>query len=515
MTDAGVVFKNADVITMDPNRPSARAVAVQDGRILTVGSRSDIDPLAGPNTRIMDCAGGTLIPGLIDAHCHIFSFLRKQLTLDLGGPHIRSIADIQAALRRQAESTLPGCWINGAGYSDFHLAEKRHPTRGELDAAAPHHPVIISHRSLHACVLNSRALELAGIGMASPEPPGGSIQRDIHTGEPDGVLYDMLGYIRYQVMPPLSEDELTAGLSTANRQFLAAGLTSLQDATVTNGFDRWQLYRRFQEKGLFQPRIYLMTGADRMSDFLAAGLDFRAGDDSLRLGGLKIVLGEATGRLFPSQPDLDRLVLDVHRSGGQVAIHAVEPSTIEAALLSLEKAQAQFPRLAARHRLEHCAEAIPPLFERIRRLNPVISLQPPFLYYSGERYLSLVTPENIPYLYRIKSFLEAGLTVAAGSDNPVVPHNPFVGLQAAILRTTDMGHVIAPHECISPLQALALYTTHAARASFDEDVKGSLSPGKLADLVLLNRSPLNVSPERIGEIKVLKTFIGGRLVWEA
>jgi predicted amidohydrolase YtcJ len=515
MTDAGVVFKNADVITMDQNHPTARAVVVQDGRILAVGLPEDVDPVVGPATHFVDCAGGTLIPGLIDAHCHIFSFLRKQLTLDLGGPQIHSIADIQAAVRRQAEITPPGRWINGSGYSDFSLAEKRHPTRWELDAAASDYPVIISHHSLHACVLNSRALALAGIGTATPEPPGGSIQRDIHSGEPDGVLYDMLGYIRYRVMTPLSEDELTAGLTAANRQFLAAGLTSLQDATVTNDLARWQLYQRFQEKGLFQPRIYLMTGADRMSGFLTAGLDFRAGDDSLRLGGLKIVLGEATGRLFPSQPDLDRLVLDVHRNGGQVAIHAVEPSTIDAALIALEKAQTRFPRPAARHRLEHCAEAIPPLFERIRRLNPVISLQPPFLYYSGERYLSLVTPENIPYLYRIKSFLEAGLTVAAGSDNPVVPHHPMIGLQAAILRITDQGHIIAPHECISPLQALALYTTHAARASFDEDVKGSLTPGKLADLVLLDRSPLTVSPERIGEIKVLKTFIGGRLVWEA
>ncbi len=515
MASAAFVFHRATVITMDPACPAARSLAVQDGRVLAVGDPGDVDPVLGPATRIIDCAGGTLIPGFIDAHCHIFSFLRQQLTLDLSGPSIRSITDIQAVVRRQAEVTPPGRWINGSGYSDFNLAEKRHPTRGELDAAAPDHPVIISHRSLHACVLNSRALELAGIGMATPEPPGGFIQRDIHTGEPDGVLFDMLGYIRYRVMPSLAEDELTAGITVANRQLLAAGLTSLQDATVTNDIARWQLYHRFQEKGLLLPRVYLMSGADRMPGFRDAGLDFRAGDDSLRMGGLKIVLGEATGRLFPAQPDLDQLVLDVHRRGGQVALHAVEPGTIEAALIALEKAQGQYPRPAARHRLEHCAEAVPGLFDRIRALNPVISLQPPFLYYSGERYRALVPHNNLPYLYRIRSFLDAGLTVAAGSDNPVVPHHPLTGIQAAVLRTTNMGHVIAPHECIPPYQALALYTSLAARASFDEDIKGSLTPGKLADFVLLDRNPLTVPPERISEIKVLRTYIGGRLAWEA
>lgn len=515
MMNADLVFKNAEVITMDSRQPAARSAAVRDGRILAVGSPQDVDSTAGPATRTVDCAGGALIPGFIDAHCHIFSFLRKQLTLDLGVPHIRSIADIQAALRCQAERTPPGRWINGSDYSDFNLTEKRHPTRWELDAAAPHHPVIISHRSLHACVLNSRALDMAGIGIASPEPPGGLIQREVNTGEPDGVLFDMLGYLRYKVMPPLSEDELSAGITAANRQFLAAGLTSLQDATITNDFARWQLYRRFQEKGLLKPRVYLMTGADRLAGFRDHGLDFRAGSDTLRLGGLKIVLGEATGRLYPAQPDLDRLVLEIHRAGGQVAIHAVEPATIEAALTALEKAQAEYPRPPARHRLEHCAEAVPTLFERIRKLQPVISLQPPFLYYSGERYLSLVVPENVPYLYRIKSFLEAGLTVAAGSDNPVVPHQPLTGLQAAVLRTTDKGRVIAPYECISPHAALSLYTSHAARASFDEEIKGTITPGKLADLVLLDRNPLTVPPERISEIKVLKTYIGGRLVWEA
>jgi predicted amidohydrolase YtcJ len=514
MAAAEIILSNANAITMDPSRPSVREVAIANGYITGVGDRAEIESLIGPGTRFIDCEGKTLVPGFNDAHCHIFSFIRKQLTLDLSYPGVKSITDIKEIVRRKAGDTPPGQWINGSDYSDFHLAEKRHPNRCDIDEVAPRHPVILSHRSLHACVLNSRALELAGIDIATPEPPGGMIQRDVKTGEPDGVLFDMLGYIRYKVMPPLTGQELEQGIIAAGRNFTSFGITSLQDATVTNDVKRWRTYKRFKEKGLLKSRVYLMTGMDRLREFRDAGLNFRSGDDSLRVGGLKIVLGEATGKLFPSQPVLNRIVLEAHREGCQLAIHAVEPSTIEAALIAYENAVAGFPSLH-RHRLEHCAESIPPLFERIKKLGTIISMQPPFLYYSGERYLALVKPENVRWLYRVKSFLEAGITVAAGSDNPVVPNNPLVGIQSAVLRRTDAGNIIAPEECISPRDALSLYTTGAAYASFDEKVKGSITPGKLADLVLLSADPTAVPFDAIGEIKVLRTMIGGEVVWES
>jgi predicted amidohydrolase YtcJ len=514
MVAADLVLKNTNIITMNPGQPFARLAAIRGDQIIFVGRDEDIESVTGPGTQIIDCENMTLIPGFNDAHCHIFSFIRKQLTLDLSYPAVKSIAEIKEAIRLKAAITPPGQWINGSDYSDFDLVEKRHPTRWELDEVAPYHPVILSHRSLHGCVLNSQALMLAGIDIATPEPPGGSIHRDIPSGEPDGVLVDLLGYIRYKVMPPLSDSDLEQGITMADRNFVSLGITSLQDATVTNDVKRWQTYKRFKEKGLFRSRVYLMTGTDRLAEFRTAGLDFRTGDDSLRMGGLKIVLGEATGHLFPAQPDLNRIVLEAHRSGCQVAIHAVEPPTIEAAIQALEYAVSQYPDLNSRHRIEHCAESIPALFERLVRLGVVVSLQPPFLYYSGERYLALVKPENIPYLYRVKSFLEAGLDVAAGSDNPVVPNNPLVGVQAAVLRQTAGGRIIAPEERVSPHQALALYTSNAAYASFDEKVKGKIVPGQLADFVLLNADPTRVPAEQISGIKVRKTFIGGKVVWE-
>ena len=336
-----LILKNANVITMDPAHPRARFVAIAGDRIAYTGGEADLEGPIGPGTSVIDCDGRTLIPGFNDSHCHIFSFIRKQLTIDLSYPAVRSISDIKEAIRRKVSTTPPGRWINGSDYSDFYLAEKRHPTRHDLDEVSPNNPVVISHRSLHGCVLNSLALELAGIRMDTPEPPGASIHRDATTGEPDGILFDMLGYIRYKVMPPLSESELEQGISAANEAFLSLGITSLQDATITNEVGRWNIYGRFKEKGLLKSRVYMMTGAEQIAHFREAGLDFRSGDDSLRMGGLKIVLGEATGQLFPSQPDLNRYVLDAHRAGCQVAIHAVQPTTVEAALNALEHAVGQ------------------------------------------------------------------------------------------------------------------------------------------------------------------------------
>ena len=514
MVAAALILKNANVVTMEPASPPASLVAVKDSKILYVGGDRDIEPLIGPGTKVIDCGGKTLIPGFIDSHCHIFSFLRNQLTVDISPAAVHSIEDIKAAIRRKVAVTPPGQWINGSDYTEFYLADKRNPNRWDIDEVAPDHPIILSHRSLHACVLNSKALELAGITNESPEPPGGSIHRDPNTGEPDGLLFDMLGYIRYRVMPPMSDAELEKGAADINRIFLSQGITSLQDATVSNEVGRWQTYRRLQEKGILRSRIYLMTGIEHLKEFRDAGIGFRSGDDALRMGGLKIVLGEATGHLHPSQPDLDRYVLEAHREGCQVALHAVQPTTIEAAIKAIEYAVSELPDMSHRHRLEHCAECSPLLFERVVKLGAVISMQPPFLYYSGERYLAQIPADEIRWLYRVKSFLDAGMAVAAGSDTPVVPNNPLVGVCTAVMRKAATGQVLAPEERVSPLQALALYTKNAAFASFDEKVKGNITPGKLADLVLLSDNPLIVEPEQIKEIKVEKTIIGGEVVWD-
>ena len=515
MPIADIILKNANVLTMDAGQPAAGLVAITGDKILLVAGREELESVTGAKTRIVDCQGKTVVPGFNDAHCHIFFLIRKQLSIDLSPSSVSSISDIKAAIRHQAQNTPPGKWLTGAGYNEFYLAEKRHPTRWDIDEVAPHHPVVLTHCSLHAGVLNSRALSLTGITRETPEPPGGLIDRDPSSGEPTGVLFEMLDYVRERVLPPLSEEEVAQGIALANRRYLSLGITSLQEATIGNGFSHWQAFHQFEDTGKLKSRLSMMFGAEALSQFQEAGLAPGYGDSQLRLGGVKIILSETTGQLYPPQSELNQRAFNVHRAGFQLAIHAIEQSTVEAAITALEYAHSHLPQPGRRHRIEHCAECPPHLLKRLSKLQAVVVPQPPFLYYSGERYLVELTSNQLQWLYRIKSFHDSGLIVAGSSDSPIVPNNPLVGIYAAVTRQAESGQQLLPAECISPGQALAMYTINAAYASFEEGIKGSITPGKLADIVVLSGDPIKSPPEQIKEIKVEMTIIGGKVVWEA
>ncbi|MFC1914287.1 amidohydrolase [Chloroflexota bacterium] len=515
MPVADLILKNARVITMDSRQPAAEAVAISGDRLQVVGSNDGLESVTGTRTRIIDCEGKTLLPGFNDAHCHLFSLIRKLLSVDLSPPAISCIADIKEAIFRKAQGTPAGKWLSGTGYNEFYLAEKCCPTRRDIDEVAPNHPVVLSHRGLHACVFNSAALSLAGITIETPDPPGGIIDRDLDTGEPTGVLYEMLGYVRERVLPSLSDEELNEGITLANKHYLAKGITSLQEATVSNDYRRWQTLRGLKQGSKLKSRVYMMLGAQAQNEFLEAGLTTGCGDGNLRLGGVKIMLSEATGQLQPPQSELNRQVLESHRDGFQLAFHAIEENTVAAAITALEYLSSQCRLFGRRHRIEHCSECPPSLLERLSMLPVAVVTQPPFVYYSGERYLATVAPSQLPWLYRIKSLLDSGLVVAGSSDSPIVPDNPLVGIYAAVTRTAESGQRVLPHEGVSASRALALYTANAAYASFEEGIKGSIAPGKLADMVVLSDDPTRVLAEGIKDIKVEMTILGGRVVWEA
>ncbi|MFC2004436.1 amidohydrolase [Chloroflexota bacterium] len=514
MPIADLILKNANVLTVDPGQPTAELVAIIGDKILLVDGNESLESVRGAKTIVIDCQGKTVVPGFNDAHCHIFSFVRKLLSIDLNPSSVSSISDIKAVISYKALNTPSGQWITGTDYNDFYLAEKRHPTRRDIDEVAPYHPVVLCHRSLHACVLNSLALSLANITRETSEPPGGLIDRDLDTGEPTGLLFEMLGYIRDKVMPPLSEVDLTNGIVLANQHYLSQGITSLQEATVTNSIGQWQRFRCLKDTSQLKSRVYMMIGTETLGQFQESGLTSGSGDSQLRLGGVKIILSEATGQLYPPQPELNQQVLNAHRAGFQLAIHAIQQSTVEAAITALEYAHDQLPQ-AGRHRIEHCSECPPHLLKRLKELQAVVVTQPPFLYYSGERYLVTVPTDLQRWLYRINSFLNNGLVVAASSDSPIVPDNPLVGIYAAVTRQAESGQQLQPRERIPASQALAMYTINAAYASFEESIKGSITPGKLADMVLLSDDPTKVPPEQIKNIKVEMTIIGGEVVWEA
>ena len=512
-TYADLILENGNITVPEPGIPGTASVAVRGDSIWLIGNEQEIGQVKGRSTKVIDCRGKTLVPGFNDAHCHLFSYVHKLLSLDLSPAAVRSITDIKEVVRRKAQTIPEGTWISGTDYNEFYLQEKRHPTRQDLDEAAPNHPVVLSHRSLHACVLNSLALRLAGITNESEAPEGGIIERDLNTGEPNGILFEMLGHLREKVIPPVDKAELDRGLAEANRRYLSLGITSIGEATHSNDFERWQFYRQMKKSGIIKSRIYMMWGPASMKQFKEAGLTTGSGDSQLRVGSLKIMLSEATGKLYPSQTELNEVVLEATEAGFQVAIHAIERNSVEAAIIALERAQKQYPIIERRHRIEHCSECPPELSRRLSLLKSVVVSQPSFVYYSGERYLVQVSPETQKWLYAFKSMLDYGVVVAGSSDSPVVPNNPLAGIYAAVTRRAESGQVVSGKEAISAGQALNMYTRNAAYATFEEKIKGSLVPGQKADIVVLSHDPLNTDFTRLKDIAVEMTLIGGDLVY--
>jgi len=243
-------------------------------KFLGVGLKERINDFTGPGIKLVDCGGKTMVPGFNDAHCHIFSFMRTLTSVDLSQPQIKSIRDIQAVIKEKAGKSPPVDWITGTDYNEFYLAEKRHPTRWELDEVA--RTIRYSVSPLFTRLrLEQQGTALAGITIETPEPPGTMIGRDVERGgEPNGFLVEMLGYIREKVMPPISGEELDHSIKLANREYLSRGLTSLQDATVVNDLKRWRYYHHFKERSLLKSRVYMMIGTETMKEFQAAGLSF-------------------------------------------------------------------------------------------------------------------------------------------------------------------------------------------------------------------------------------------------
>jgi len=531
MFHADTVFWHGHIITLDPARPTAEALAAWGGRIIAVGSDEDLYPLIGRRTKTIDLQGYTVIPGFHDAHCHILLF-----GLGLVAVNVRaatSISDIVSAVATRIRSATPGQWIRGGGYNENKLAERRHPTRADLDPVSPDNPVFLSHISGHMAVANSRALALAGITCDTPDPEGGLIDRDEH-GEPTGLLKETAQELIKKVLPPYTLAETKAALAAAGRHMAAEGITSAQDAWA--GWIAPEEFRAYQEasaEGLLPQRVRLMVDVEQLTvkegrfDF-AFGLHNGFGNDRLRLGAIKLFLDgsligrtaalstpyvnapDTSGFLVKSEPTIHDQVGIAHRAGWQVAMHAIGDRAIEAGLDAIESVMGvDAPRF--RPRLEHCGVLRPDLLARIRRLGVVVVTQPRFIFELGDGFRAALGEERLRLTYPLASL--RGLHVAFSSDRPVVHGSPLLGIQAAVTQRTESGAAYVPEEAISVEQALRWYTLGAAYSAFEEKEKGSLAPGKWADFVVLSDDPLRTR-KPVGEIQVLETVIGGERVSE-
>ena len=512
--DASLILVNANVLTMDRARPIGEAVAISGEYIRGVGSNATMRLLSSCKTRIIDCQGLTLLPGFNDAHCHLPGLARRLQDLDCSPHRASSIQRLQVLVQARTANKATGTWVRGFGYDDLRLAEQRHPNRHDLDAATPDFPVWLEHRSGHAAVLNSLALELGGIHLETPDPPGGVIERDSNTGEPTGVLFEMHSFLRQRLRSTRSPQEFYEGMRAVDELLRSYGITSVQDAGHDNGIDRWQTFERLQANGILSSRITMFAGIGRMDELTAIGLSYGSVADQLRLGHAKIVLTLTSGTLNPSQSELEAMVDEAHEKGFPVAIHCIEEEAIAIAAATLTVQRR--PGLA--DRIEHCAEGTPNLIDSVQQSKAAVVTQPGFLYHNGEFYRHNVGERLLAHLYPAGALLSSGVATAFGSDAPVIDPNPWPAIYSAVTRCASDGKPLALEsealQALSVEEALRAYTLGSAQAEGTSRGKGSLAPGKLADIVLVDSDPLSIDSDLLPEVKTVMTITAGSVVWE-
>ena len=502
-----LVLVNANVLTLESSTPRADTIAVNDGRITWVGDQVQLSPSTIANATVVDCGGQTVVPGFIDAHCHILGYAASLDAVDCSPPNVSSIGDVIREIRHRASVTPFGEWIRAAGYSEFDLREKRHPTRQDLDVASRHHPVCLNHRSGHACVLNSLALERVGIASDFEEPKGGTVGRNLVTGEPDGLLLEMDSWLEDRI-PPLDKFRLRKAVSEASRRFVSRGVTSVTDATASNSLDRWNLLRRFRADGDFTPALHIMPGYRRLAEFEESGLFYGYSDDLSTLGHAKLMLTLTSGRLAPGPVILRGLVAASHSHGFPVAIHAVEADAVIAAADAL----AANRTCGLRDRIEHASESSPDALEAMLKAQPVVVTQPGFVRESGDRYLAEFS-DDARWLYRFRTLADNGIVLAASSDAPVTAPNPLLGIHAAVTRQSNSEAIVGHDEKLTAKQALTMHTRDAAYAVGREKETGTIAVGKRADLAVLSHDPTQLEPDALLGVSVTATIVNGEVIW--
>ena len=518
----GLLLENAKVITLEPRQPRAEAVAVRGETIAAVGSRADAARMAGPDAQVIDCQGRSLVPGFVDAHCHLFATASSIQGLTCGPDNVSNIRELLAAVRRRASEGPEGGWVRGFGYDDLALEEERHPNRWDLDEAAPDHPVRLDHRSGHATVLNSMALHLAGIHAETPDPVDGVIEREAGSGEPTGLLLEMGSFLRQRLGRLRSEKDANEGMARLGRMLLSYGITSVHDAGFNNNPDRWRAMAGCQSEGLLPCRVTMMAGAGHLGEFLAGGWRWGHGDHWLRLGHVKIMLSLTTGAMQPGIAEMTRMVDEAHRAGFPVAVHAVEEEAVAAAVHVFTESRPIDGALQTMDRIEHCSECPPELAAQVERSGAMAVTQPGFVFHHGHRYRQRVDARLLDSLYSVADLHRRGVSVAFGSDSPIIDPNPWPGICSAVTGRAGDGRALSEDAAlgcqsngVSLETALRMYTIAGARADGTQDLKGTIKPGKLADLVLMDRDPTAIEKDGLKDVRPVMTIVGGRVVWEA
>ncbi|MEJ9229839.1 amidohydrolase [Peribacillus butanolivorans] len=529
---ADIVFINGEVITVDQKNKVVEAVAVKGNRVSAVGSNREVKGFIGEETKVIDLQGKTLLPGFIDAHIHLILYGVNQLAVSCKDEHIKSIVDLLNDLKEKASTIPKGEWIRAWGFNETVVKEKRYPTIAELDAISVEHPIIVSRTCSHISVVNSKALEIAKINENSENPTGGIIEKD-KMGRFTGRLIETANMIMTEIAS-YTESELMKAVKIASEHFVAAGITSIHEAGAY-GPESFRLLQQAVKSKDIRVRIYAMIGSlnnshEFVNKMVEAGVVTGTGDERFKIGPAKLFTdGSSTGPtiatretyssdpdnfgiLYYSEEEIYQVLGQAHKKGYQITVHAQGDRAIEMYLNCVEKALEESPRKDHRHRIEHAGISSPDLQERMKNLELIPIPNPPFPYEFGDIYIQHYG-NRVNHMYAVRDFIDNGILAAGGSDAPVTDYNPLLGIHVAVNRRSQSGSDIGVAQSISVMEAIKLYTWNGAYASFEEDIKGSIEVGKLADFVVLTDSILKVNPLHIKDLQVESTIIDGEILY--
>jgi predicted amidohydrolase YtcJ len=534
---ADLVLINGRVWTVNPAQPWVEAVAVDGDRVLRVGGTAEIKKLVGKKTRVIDLKGGLALPGFLDSHTH---FLEGGFSLS--SIQLRDVTSREEFVRRveeKARSLRKGEWILHGNWDHEQFSPPELPRKEWIDAVSPENPVCVCRYDEHIALANSLALEIGGITRKTESPQGGEILKDPVTGEPTGILRDAAMDLVMRHIPRPSPEENLDAARAGLRHAREAGVTSLEDMADASSFaESLEAYQELLKQGELTARIRLYVPIDEVDAVDTLGLKTPFGNDWLAIGGLKGFadggLGASTAYFFEPYADnprnfgllapqmfpegiMEKRILQADKAGLQVAIHAIGDKANFIMLNIFEKIEAENGKRDRRWRIEHAQHLRPEDFGRFAKLGVIASVQPFHAIDDGRWAEVKIGKERCKTTYAFKSFLDSGTTLALGSDWPVAPLNPLIGIYAAVTRRTTDGKNPDgwfPEQKLPLEEAIKGFTLNGAYAEFSEKSKGSIEPGKLADLVVLDQDLFKIAPEGIKDARVAMTIAGGRVVYD-
>ena len=534
-----IIYFNGTILKGDKGFGRVRAIAIKDGKILATGNDNEILLLKGNNTNIINLKNKTVVPGFNDAHLHpspIYPFESLHTVLDIQPDSVKNIEELISLLKRKASITPAGYPIRGRGYQDTKLGG--HPTAAMLDQASTLHPIMLTHSSGHISVVNSYLLKLAGITKNTPDPPGGAFDRN-KDGSPNGVCKESaFGYLLSHLpasysFPPPSFEEEAEGYRKCFERFIANGITSITEA----GADprKIPIYEWLQKNGLAL-RINLLISEKYLDAVINGKLKSKYQNDSLRISGIKVFHGNslsgrtcwlnepydmvnpATGKYdyygIPparNQEALNKLFQKIQSNNLQIAVHSNGDREIEMVILAMEYAGQNANRSNTRNRIEHCSITTDKIMQKLLA-DSIIPVFHSYIYEHGDK-LVFYGKDRFNHIHPDRTAIDMGIQGAQHSDYPISDARPLLRIESMVTRTSKEGLVIGDQQKVSPMEAIRLWTYGGAYASFEEKEKGSLEPGKWADLVILDNDPTKTDAFSIKKITVLETMIRGKVVF--